>query len=135
MLKRLASNTGIKKTVDFAGSQSDILPFLNQMDVFVLPSRTEGFGLAILEAMAAGCPVIASDTGGIPEIVEHEFNGLLVPVEDSQALASAIVRMKDRDFANTLAENAKKTIAAKFSMDNYIKDLLQEYKNLLSRER
>ena len=89
-LRVLSNQLNIADRVEFMGTRRDIPALLSQMDVFVLPSLYEGFGIAILEAMAAGKPVIATTVGGIPEFVEHGHSGLLVSPGDSKTLAEAI---------------------------------------------
>ena len=89
-LRTLAGDLGISHRVLFAGFVEDPCPWLSMMDVFVLPTRLEAFGLAALEAMAAGLPVVASDVGGVPEVVSDDVNGMLVPPGDAAALADTI---------------------------------------------
>jgi glycosyltransferase involved in cell wall biosynthesis len=89
-LENMAVELGLKEEVVFAGFVSDMPSFLSTIDVFVLPSIHEGLGVAVLEAMAAGKPVVATRVGGLPELVDDRVTGLLVPPKDSSALASAI---------------------------------------------
>ena len=91
-LKRLASELGLSAAVTFTGQVPDAAPYLRALDVLVQPGP-ESFGIALLEAMAIGVPVIAADTGGAPEIVEAERSGLLVPAGDRLRLAQAIERV------------------------------------------
>ncbi len=81
---------GLAGDVEFAGSQMDVIPWLQRMDVFALGSRREGISNTILEAMACGLPVVATRTGGNPELVDEHETGRLVPVGDHRALASAL---------------------------------------------
>ena len=90
ILQSLARELGIAGHVRFAGNLTDVRPCLWALDVFVLPSRYESQGLAAMEAMASALPVIASKTGGVPGIIESGKDGLLVPPENPDALASAI---------------------------------------------
>ena len=92
-LKDLAQELGINKSVHFLGHRADTPQLLALSDLLVLPSYTEGLPLVILEAMAAGLPVVATPVGGIPEVVIHQETGLLVPVEDVQALRDAIIKL------------------------------------------
>ncbi|MFB6273388.1 MAG: glycosyltransferase family 4 protein [Salinibacter sp.] len=84
---------GLEGRVVMTGQREDIPELLSASDLFVLPSRWEGLPLTIIEAMMAGLPVITTDVGGNPELVEHGVNGLLVPPNDVEALASAIRRL------------------------------------------
>lgn len=79
--------------VEFGGFVDNVGDYLSVLNVFAYPSLHEGMGSAILDAMALGLPIVASNVGGIPDIVEHEANGLLVPPGDSDALAEAIMRV------------------------------------------
>jgi glycosyltransferase involved in cell wall biosynthesis len=84
-------------------------------DIFILPSLYENFPISILEAMASGCAVIATDVGGIPEVIENNKNGLLIPPNDSSSLAEAIMYLiENKDFRLKLAKNARKTIEEHF---------------------
>lgn len=92
-LRVRAADLGLADRVRFLGEVADAATALARWDLLVLPSRREGFGLVLVEAMAAGRPVVASRAGGIPEVVEDGVTGLLVPTEDVQALAEALHRM------------------------------------------
>jgi len=92
-LKARAAELGLEDRVEFLGEVDDAAAVLARWDLLVLPSRREGFGLVLVEAMAAGRPVIASRAGGIPEVVEDGVTGLLVPVDDVPALAAALERL------------------------------------------
>lgn len=122
-LEKIVREAGLGEDVEFAGFVADIPKFLSSVDLFVLPSLYEGLGVSVLEAMAAGKPVVASRTGGIPEIVMDRVTGVLVPPGDPPALARAIsellshnglrrvmgARGRERVLKNfTLAETAKK---------------------------
>ncbi len=89
-LKYLCHNLKIENNVVFAGERSDIPEMLSLIDIFVLPSITEGLPLALLEAMACGKPVVATSVGGVPEIVKNGLNGILVQPKDPEALHGAM---------------------------------------------
>jgi glycosyltransferase involved in cell wall biosynthesis len=92
-LEKKARSIGVSHAVTFAGYHSDPVPLYRAMDVFVLPSRYEGFGIALIEAMALGVPVIATRIVGVVDVVQDKVTGLLVPFGDSEALSSAILRL------------------------------------------
>jgi glycosyltransferase involved in cell wall biosynthesis len=94
-LERQVRERGLEDCFHFAGFQKRPAPYLSSFDFFVLPSLSEGLSSAILSAMAASLAVIATSVGGIPELVQHEENGLLVPPADPIALAQAIQRLGD----------------------------------------
>jgi glycosyltransferase involved in cell wall biosynthesis len=91
-LRAQAERLALGRAVSFLGHSEDVPARLAEADLFVLPSRSEAFPNAVLEAMSIGLPPIASSVGGVPEVIEHERNGILVPPDDPAALASAICR-------------------------------------------
>lgn len=132
-LERLATHLGVRERVEFTGAQDQpvIRRFLQGCSVFVLPSRSESFGLAALEAMACGKPVVASRVGGIPEIIEDGQNGLLVQPGDPDALCDAISRvLKDEDLRRSLGENARLT-AERFTTETMVAGYEHEFRALL----
>jgi glycosyltransferase involved in cell wall biosynthesis len=97
-------------------------------DVFVLTSRSEAFPLVTLEAMAAGVPVIATSVGGVPEQIEHLRNGVLVPPEDHEAVASWIVRLHDDpDLRRRLAEEGRRRVDDEFTLSRQAAGLHRAY--------
>lgn len=96
-LERRADELGISDGVEFTGAVEDVWGHLAEAQVAVLPSLTEPQGIAVLEALAAGCPLVASRVGGIPEMVDHGRNGHLVPPGDAPALAAAMLRLHRDD--------------------------------------
>ena len=95
-LRRLVTAHHLDSSVLFAGFQSDVPAVTAALDAAVLPSLFEGMGRVVLEAMAAGKPIIASDVGGIPDLVRHGENGLLVPPGDHESLRQALVEIMTR---------------------------------------
>ena len=83
-MRQLAASLDLADAVHFLGQRQDVPDLLNAMDIFVLPSYSEGVSLALLEAMAAGLPVIATAVGGLPEVVTDGDNGLLIPPRDAE---------------------------------------------------
>src|SRR5690606_21566343 len=92
-LKRLAVQLGIDGAVHFAGFRRDIAACLHSFDCFLSASLSEGLGLNVLEAMAAGVPVVATGVGGILDIVENGVNGLLVPVQSPDRMAERMMEL------------------------------------------
>jgi len=96
--REAAADHGVLDRIKFVGIVDQVAPLLNKADLFLLPSSTESFGLVALEAMASGVPVIASDVGGIPEVVDHGTTGFLAPCRDTKAMAAhAVSLLKDED--------------------------------------
>lgn len=111
----------LEKNILFIPSVADTKDMLSAMDLFVMPSLKEGLGLALMEAMAAGLPVIGSDVGGIKSLIQHQVTGLLVKPSDVEGLSSAIVEiLQDSKKAAELGGNAKKFINENFSQEEMV---------------
>jgi len=103
-------------------------------DLFVLPSRLEGFGRVIIEAMAAGKPVVATAAGAIPEIIESEQNGILVEAGDERKLASAIVKvLSDKSLARVIGENNMKKVRERYSWEVAARKAERLYNELITK--
>lgn len=123
---------GLQHRVTLTGFVADVPAFLGQTGIFVLPSRSEGLGLVLLEAMAAGRPVVASRVGGIPEVVLDGETGLLVPPEDPGALADAIRRLlEDPSLAQRLGEAGRRRVEAVFSAERMAEQTAALYEELM----
>jgi len=132
-LERTANESGIREKVTFAGFQENVYEYLGKIDLFVLPSRTEGSPLSILEAMAMGLPVIATNIGGIPEIVINEVTGLLVTLENIDELSGAIAKLlSNPTMMQQMGENGKKRVLTYFHPGNFIDQHERLYKAQLS---
>ena len=117
-LERQAQALGIAGRIHFAGSRSDVQRLLPAMDVFALPSLTEGLSIALLEACAAGLAVLASDVGGNPEIVRDAATGLLFPTNDGDALRAGLSRLlDDAPLRRALGLAARDWVVANASID------------------
>jgi glycosyltransferase involved in cell wall biosynthesis len=122
---------GLADSVTLTGFVEDIGPMLARSDVVVVPSLREGFGRVVIEALAAGVPVIASATGGIVELVRDQENGLLVPAGDAHALAAAIVRvLSDRDLAAHLRDGARAASVDVYSVQGMADAMSRIYRRL-----
>lgn len=128
--RRLVRERGLDEAVVFAGER-DSAGILPAFDLFVLPSLYEGQGLAILEAMAVGCPVIASDVGGVRDVVRDGETGMLVPPGDPGGLAEAVVKLwADPGRAAALAERARRVVREEFSVERMVREYGCLYKEL-----
>jgi L-malate glycosyltransferase len=130
----LVRKYGLQKDVDFLGKQDNVYEKLSVADLFVLPSQLESFGLAALEAMACEVPVIATNSGGVPEVVEHGVDGFLVEpgdVEQAARYAIEILSRADRgrEMGKIARINAKKKYCSKDvipAYENYYRRVLDE---------
>ncbi|OGZ07611.1 MAG: hypothetical protein A3D65_03700 [Candidatus Lloydbacteria bacterium RIFCSPHIGHO2_02_FULL_50_13] len=110
-LLRLARTLGIEECVKILPWARDVATYYKTCDVYVQPSLYEGWGLAVIEAMASGAPVVTTDVGCAGEVVEHEKSGLVIPVGDEKALARAVLRvLNNRELALSLAGNGNMAI-------------------------
>jgi len=117
-----SARLGLQDIVHFIGFQHDAAEFLNGIDVFVLPSRTEGFSLSTVEAMACGLPVVATLSGGPEEIVTNDESGLLVPPDDAHGLAHALERVRDDTaLRHSLAARARTHAVGNFSIGSMVR--------------
>jgi len=122
----------VAEHVRFEGFCEDVPRLLGELDLLVLPSLWEGFGLVLLEAMAAGRPVVASAVGPIPEVVADGETGLLVPPEDPAALADAIVRvLLDADLAARLGGAGRRRVERFFGIERMVAQTDAVYQELL----
>ncbi len=124
---------GIKDHVRFLGFRKDIPKILAITDIIAQPSLEEGLPLTVLEAMAAGKPVITTPVGGVPEVIKDNDTGLLVPVRDSKGLMEKVKFLLDnhKDMIE-LGRRAKRFIVKSYSLDSYIKQIESVYHSLIS---
>jgi len=130
-IKELVCQLGLSERVVFAGFQGDVYPYLAALDLFVLPSRIEGLSLAVLEAMAMGKPVVGTQIGGIPELVEDGKTGRLAAPSDPVSLAETIAALLRRpDHLRAMGEASRKRVEEKFSLHGHLTQLHQVYRRL-----
>lgn len=131
-LERKVVRLGLPGRVIFAPESRQVAKGLAAMDIFVLPTLSEGFGISILEAMASGLPVVASNVGGVPEVITEGENGILFPPGDSQALAQSLGRLLgDHELARKLVGKAKERLLAQYAPEIYIERLQSLYRDIL----
>lgn len=131
LVKAEADRLGVGRHITWAGSRSDIARVLSALDLYVLPSLEESLPLSILEAMAAGCPIVATAVGGIPESVEDGRNGFLVPPAQPIPLASAIVRvLSDESLRRRLSGASRQMVRERFSVDSHMTRLEQIFQRV-----
>ena len=133
-LQDLSQNLGISNSVFFFGKFAEVIPFYNRMDIFILPSLYEGFGIVLLEAMASGVPVVATNVDGIKEVVEDGKSGILVPPKNPEAIAKAVTRIiEDTQLQNDLVEEGFNR-ARLFDIQEHLLKLENLYNILLGVE-
>ncbi|HVO83532.1 MAG TPA: glycosyltransferase family 4 protein [Syntrophobacteria bacterium] len=132
-LEQICRRYGLLSHVRFAGFRTDLHRILPCLDLVVHPALMEGLGLSLLEAAAAGVPVVASRVGGIPEVVRDGVNGLLVPPADAQALAAAIIRvLREPVLARALGTAGPELVRQNFSAARMVDGNLSVYREVLA---
>ena len=129
----LALKLGVADRVDFLGKQENVNELLALADVMIMPSEMESFGLAALEAMACCVPTIATRVGGVPELIEHQHNGLLYEVGDIDGMAAgALSLLTDPERLETMSCAARKTAQAKFCATRIIPQYEAYYEKVVA---
>lgn len=127
-LKNLAEAEGVSHRIKFLGLLNDVRPAIEIMDVFVLPSRTETFSNATLEAMAMARPVVLSETGGAAEMIEQGRSGISFPIGDIDSLTNILIQLNDsRELRQSLGLAGRERVAKLFTFPN----MVNEYERLL----
>jgi len=126
----------LQKDVHFLGKQDQVYRLLSEADLFLLPSQLESFGLAALEAMACEVPVIATNVGGVPEVIEHNLDGYLVEPGDVAAAAKHAIELLARsDRGRAMGELARSNAKKKFCANDVIPSYERYYQRVLSETR
>jgi glycosyltransferase involved in cell wall biosynthesis len=129
----LVRERGLEERVIFAGFQDDVFSHLSAMDLFVLPSLMEGFGIVLIEAMAMEKPVVATEVGGVPEIVEDRVTGFLVPPRNAGALSGKILcLLENRRMAREFGRSGRARVLEHFTADRMVAALQSLYGELIS---
>jgi len=132
-LEAQIARLGIGKSVTLLGQRNDVPRLLRALDLFIMSSSEEGLGTSVLDAMACGLPVVATNAGGIPEMVHDGETGLLVAAKNPTALATAVVRaVKDAQLRERLAGAALELVNNSFTADSMVRGNLAVYEELLS---
>lgn len=131
-LERLAKDLSLRERIIFLGARSNIPEILSEIDIFVLPSLWEGLGLAVLEAAAAGKPIVASRVGGIPEVIEDRKTGILVEPKNIKSLADGLEQMLlGEGEARAMGRKAREVVAEKFNVEKMVRDYERLYEELV----
>lgn len=133
-LDKLIRDLNLTGRVRFTGGSNNLPQLLAAADLFVLPSRSEGFSNAIIEAMAAGLPVVATNVGGNAEAVQHGTTGLIVPPQDPEAMAAAILALLDNPHqAQTMGTAGRQLVLDKFTTEAMMRQTTHVYATLLAQ--
>jgi len=134
-VQRQVREMNLTDAVLFLGEQDDVEPLLHCADLFLLPSEQESFGLAALEAMACGVPVIASDAGGLPEVIIHGETGYLCPIGDTEGMSRyAITLLNQASDHGRFSSAAMKRAAEDFNADQIVPQYESYYREVLNRD-
>jgi glycosyltransferase involved in cell wall biosynthesis len=135
-LKLLAHELKIADRVHIVGFQDPVQPFLAALDLYVHPALMEGFGIAVVEAMAMGKAVVATTTGGLPEVVAQDETGLLVPPGDVESLSETVVSLlQDRVRREQMGRKGCARAHERFSLDASVARMEQVYGELLRAQK
>ncbi len=127
---------GLGEAVSFAGLKTDVKPYLAMSDVLVMPSIDESFGIALIEAMSMSVACVATGVGGMLEIIRDGQDGILVPPQDSDALAEALIRlMASPELRQKLGVSARQSVEERFSVQRLAGELGDLYLELMKKER
>jgi glycosyltransferase involved in cell wall biosynthesis len=130
-LHETAKRMGISNRVKMLGARRDVPEIMGALDLLVVNSRREPFGLVACEAMACGTPVLATDRDGLPEIIDHQKSGWLVPFGDQRALVDALTFLhKQTDLSDDLGSAGRVEIARRFTIERYMNELNGFYRNI-----
>lgn len=135
-LKVLAESLGLGEKLIFTGFRQDVGAFYNIADLFVMSSVQEGLGTAVLDALALGKPVVATKSGGIPEIIQDGETGLMVPPADPKTLSKRIIQMlTDNELANRVAKKGQIMVNEKFTVSAMVDKNIDVYHQILGNTR
>ena len=130
-LREMAEDLGIARRLTFSSSTIIDTKNINSIDIFVEPTRQEGFGMSVLQAMASGIPVVACGVGGIYSLIEDRKNGLLIPAGDADAMCEAICTLlKDKKLSKELILKAREKVEKEFSSKRIASILIEYYEEI-----
>jgi N-acetyl-alpha-D-glucosaminyl L-malate synthase BshA len=130
---RLGRELGVSSRTHVLGAQELVIPLLSAADLFLLPSAQESFGLAALEAMACEVPVVASNVGGLPEVIEHGVSGFLHPPEDAEAMVeSGVSLLRDPGLHERVTQAAVTRVRREFCAERVVPMYEHAYERVLA---
>ena len=132
-LKRQIAAAGISDRVILTGFRNDTKNILRSLNIFVMSSLYEGIPMALLEALALGKPVIATNVGGIPEVIKDDYNGILIePRNDTIIYEKCMYLYRNKEVRETLSANGIKSVKEKFNARDKIYQLYSVYKDMIT---
>lgn len=135
-IKALCRHLQLDDKVTFIGFTNEVPSFLSALDILTVPSNNEGLGTIILEGIHAGCAVVASEVGGIPEMIRHKNTGILIPCGSYNDLANSIEELiSSQELRNKYKHNAKQLAKTEFSVEAMVNGNSQVYQNVLQSKR
>jgi glycosyltransferase involved in cell wall biosynthesis len=130
--KDIAEKLGIQERITFTGQQENVSQVLSAIDIFVLPSLSEGFPRSVIEAMGARKPVIVTDVGGCSEAVEDYVSGFIVPAKDLKELSDKINLLgTDKELRSKVGKEARIRVEEMFSIQKNVKQIERAYREIL----
>ncbi|MEJ7569033.1 MAG: glycosyltransferase family 4 protein [Gaiellaceae bacterium] len=131
-VEQRASELGIVRHCFFLGYQEDVSGWYQAFDAMILPSANEGTPVVVIEALAAGCPVVATSVGGVPDVIREGVDGFLVPAGDVEALAERLARLAgDPELRATMGEAGRESVPARYAVERLVNDVDELYRSLL----
>jgi len=135
-IREFVKQNKMEDSLHFTGNRTDVGELLLLFDIFVLPSLSEGFSNALIEAMRAGNSIVATEVGGNPEALDHGENGLLVPPGDAAALANSLMTLlEDPVHAKQLGARARRKAESRFTVNAMVQDYQQLYRRLWAERK
>ena len=133
-VEQRASELGIVRNCLFLGYQEDVSGWYRAFDAMILPSANEGTPVVVIEALAAGCPVVATSVGGVPDVVREGVDGFLVPPRDTEALAERLLRLaEDPELRARMGAAGRESVPSRYAVERLVGDVDDLYRSLLSR--
>ena len=118
--------------VHFTGFRRNVPEIMKALDLLVVPSLSEPFGRVVIEAMAMKTPVVATDSGGTSDIIQHGINGLLVPIDNPAAIANAVVRLlSDKNHYTMISNNSRQSVEKYYSVPLHVERIEALYDSLI----
>jgi glycosyltransferase involved in cell wall biosynthesis len=132
-VEQRASELGIVRHCLFLGYQEDVSGWYRAFDAMILPSANEGTPVVVIEALAAGCPVVATSVGGVPDVVREGVDGFLVPMGDTEALAERLARLaEDPALRARMGAAGRESVPARYAVERLVGDIDELYRSLLA---